>query len=86
VLHSKAIHPLAHGDLVSMRVSGSGGYGDPFARDPALVARDVALGYLSAERAREWYGVVVDPATSVVDRAATEALNSSRPSAKEKTA
>ena len=86
VLHSKAIHPLAHGDLVSMRVSGSGGYGDPFARDPALVARDVALGYLSAERAREWYGVVVDPATNLVDHAATDALNSSRPSAKEKTA
>ncbi len=86
VLHSKAIHPLVHGDLVSMRVSGSGGYGDPFARDPALVARDVALGYLSAERAREWYGVVVDPAINLVDHAATEALNRSRPSAKEKTA
>jgi N-methylhydantoinase B len=86
VLHSKAIHPLVHGDLVSMRVSGSGGYGDPFARDPALVARDVALGYLSAERAREWYGVVVDPATNLVDRVATEALNSRQASAKEKTA
>ena len=80
VLHSKAIHQLAHGDLVSMRVSGSGGYGDPFARDPALVARDVALGYLSAERAREWYGVVVDPATGLADRVATEALDSRRPS------
>jgi len=86
VLHSKAIHPLVHGDLVSMRVSGSGGYGDPLAREPALVARDVALGYLSAERAREWYGVVVDPATNLVDHVATQALNSSRPSAKEKTA
>ena len=86
VLHSKAIHPLVHGDLVSMRVSGSGGYGDPLARDPALVARDVALGYLSAERAREWYGVVVDPTTNLVDHVATEALNSSGPSAKEKTA
>ena len=85
VLHSKAIHQLTHGDLVSMRVSGSGGYGDPFARDPALVARDVALGYLSAERAREWYGVVVDPATGLADRVATEALDSRRPS-KEKSA
>jgi len=85
VLHSKAIHPLAHGDLVSMRVSGSGGYGDPFARDPALVARDVALGYLSAERAREWYGVVVDPATGLADRVATGAPDSSRP-AKENSA
>src|SRR5882724_2957884 len=83
VLHSKAIHPLAHGDLVSMRVSGSGGYGDPLLRDPALVARDVVLGYLSHERAREWYGVVVDQATGTVDLVATEALHCSRPSAEE---
>jgi N-methylhydantoinase B len=83
VLHSKAIHPLAHGDLVSMRVSGSGGYGDPLLRDPALVARDVVLGYVSCERAREWYGVVVDQATGTVDRVATEALHRSRPSAEE---
>jgi len=31
----------------------------------------VALGYLSAETARERYGVVVDPATGEVDAAAT---------------
>jgi N-methylhydantoinase B len=54
-------------------VSGSGGYGDPFTRDPALVGRDVALDYLSAETAREPYGVVVDPATGEVDAAATAA-------------
>ncbi|MGH7391306.1 MAG: hydantoinase B/oxoprolinase family protein [Candidatus Rokuibacteriota bacterium] len=67
-VHSKAIHPLVHGDLISLRVSGSGGYGDALTRDPGLVARDVALGYVSRERAREWYGVVVDPATGEVDR------------------
>ena len=61
VLHSKGIYPLERGDLVSLRVSGSGGYGDPRERDPALIARDVALGYLSVEKAREWYGVVVGP-------------------------
>jgi len=76
-LHSKAIHPLAHGDLVSMRVSGSGGYGDPLTRDPRLVARDVALGYVSRERAREWYGVVIDP-SGQVDPGATEALRNSQ--------
>jgi len=61
VLHSKGIYPLERGDLVSFRVSGSGGYGDPRERDPALIARDVALGYLSIETAREWYGVTVEP-------------------------
>jgi N-methylhydantoinase B len=59
-LHPKAIYPLAHGDLVSVRVSGSGGYGHPRQRDPDLVARDVALGYVSAERAREEYGVIAE--------------------------
>ena len=59
-LHPKAIYPIEHGDLVSVRVSGSGGYGDPFARDPELVARDVALGYVSTERARSVYGVALD--------------------------
>lgn len=77
-LHAKAIYPLAHGDLVSLRVSGSGGYGDPRERDPELVARDVALGYISAARAREEYGVVLDPASGAVDAAATAALRSPR--------
>ena len=58
-LHAKAIYLLAHGDLVSIRLSGSGGYGDPRQRDPALVARDVALGYVSVERASRDYGVTV---------------------------
>jgi N-methylhydantoinase B len=76
-LHSKAIYPLAHGDVVSLRVSGSGGYGDPFERDPDVVARDVALGYVSVERARDAYGVVID-ATGRVDAGATQALRASR--------
>ncbi len=75
-LHPKAIYPLSHGDVVSLRVSGSGGYGDPCQRDAKLVARDVALGYLSPERAREWYGVVVEAATGAIDAAATAALRS----------
>ncbi len=70
-LHPKAIYPLAHGDLVSLRVSGSGGYGDPRERDQELVARDVALGYVSPEQARDGYGVVIDPASGAVDAAAT---------------
>jgi hypothetical protein len=73
-LHPKAIYPLAHGDLVSVRVSGSGGYGDPRARDPESVARDVALGYVSLERAREGYGVAIDPASGAVDAVATARL------------
>jgi N-methylhydantoinase B len=73
-LHPKAIYPVRHGDVVSLAVSGSGGYGDPLDRDPALVARDVALGYVSPAQAREAYGVVLDPATGAVDPEATRAL------------
>lgn len=37
--------------------AGGGGYGDPRRRDPALVRRDVADGIVSAEAARNIYGV-----------------------------
>jgi N-methylhydantoinase B len=73
-LHSKAIYPLAGGDLISFRVSGSGGYGDPRERTPELVARDVALGYVSIEQAREGYGVVIDPVSGAIDAVATASL------------
>jgi N-methylhydantoinase B len=76
-LHAKAIYPVRTGDVVSFQVSGSGGYGDPFTRDPALVARDVALGYCSPERARQDYGVVLDGA-GAVDAAATAAARRTR--------
>jgi N-methylhydantoinase B len=39
---------------------GGGGYGDPLARDPALVQRDRELGMISRGRAREVYGVPGD--------------------------
>jgi N-methylhydantoinase B len=77
VLHSKAIHPLVEGDLVSMRVSGSGGYGDPLTRDPEAVARDVLLGYVSPRGARESYGVAVDPGTGTVNQGETARLRGS---------
>jgi N-methylhydantoinase B len=78
-LHPKAIYPLEHDDVVSFRVSGGGGYGDPLARDPEHVARDVRLGHVSAGKAREWYGVVVDPATGAVDVEATGAARRKEP-------
>ena len=64
-IHSKGRYPLRNGDVVSQRLSGGGGYGDPFERDPELVSRDVTIGLLSAESARREYGVVVDGAGEV---------------------
>ncbi len=38
---------LLKGDIVRLETSGGGGFGDPAARDPAEVARDRTLGYVS---------------------------------------
>jgi len=59
---------------ITLEMPGGGGYGPPFARDPARVADDVREGYVSLARAREDYGVVLDPATLVVDEEQTRAL------------
>lgn len=65
---------LVPGDRVVMDAAGGGGCGDPFAREPELVAADVEAGYVSVERARADYGVAVDSKTFAIDTAATEAL------------
>jgi N-methylhydantoinase B len=47
------------GDRVRVRTPGGGGYGHPSRRDPASLARDVALGrYSRAEAERLWPGVL----------------------------
>jgi N-methylhydantoinase B len=40
-------HVLKRGDVVVIRSSGGGGYGDPAERDPAAAARDRELGYVT---------------------------------------
>ncbi|MCA1194474.1 MULTISPECIES: hydantoinase B/oxoprolinase family protein [unclassified Saccharopolyspora] len=57
-------------DVFVQWVAGGGGYGDPLLRDPELVARDVADGYLTAAAASRVYGV--EFTGGGVDRGATE--------------
>jgi N-methylhydantoinase B len=64
------------GTLIRIRTTGGGGWGDPLERDPALVARDVRWGKVSAAAAAADNGVVLagladDP---VADGEATVAL------------
>ncbi len=59
------------GDLLYFNTWGGGGWGDPYARDAALVLDDVNRGLVSAEGAKR-YGVVI--ADGAVDASATEAL------------
>jgi N-methylhydantoinase B len=65
---------LQPGDVVVMDAAGGGGYGDPIERDPERVLSDVLNGYVTPDRAREDYGVVIDPARMQVDAEATNKL------------
>lgn len=60
-------HPIVAGDVVVMQSAGGGGYGDPLARGPERVRADVRAGYVSRERARDRYGVVLRDDGSVDD-------------------
>ena len=52
---------LEAGEMIESRSCGGGGFGVPSERDPGAVQLHVAEGFLSAERARDVYGVVVNP-------------------------
>jgi N-methylhydantoinase B len=54
-----------------VRSGGGGGWGDPLRRDAAMVASEARNELISAETARQAYGVVLDPETLAVDEAAT---------------
>lgn len=72
---------LRAGDVLRREMTGAGGYGDPLTRDVERVLRDVRDGYVSADAARESYGVVVvrTGRTWAVDDESTAALRRERP-------
>jgi N-methylhydantoinase B len=53
--------PIHLGDSFTRPSAGGGGLGDPLERDPRRVLDDVVDGYVSIERAKKDYGVVVRP-------------------------
>ena len=73
--------PLKAGQVLRVRTTGGGGWGDALARDPAAVLLDVVQGKVSQAAAKDDYGVVVVTGTGEgaldglrVDAAATDAL------------
>ena len=56
-MNGKGKQFVPHGRKVMMAFPGGAGYGDPSQRDPALVKRDLARGYISAETAANDYGL-----------------------------
>lgn len=61
--------------------AGGGGYGDPFEREIARVIHDVREGWVTRERARNVYGVVMSDTLTVDERATQEARSVRRPGA-----
>ena len=64
-MNGKGKQFVAHGRRVVMAFPGGAGYGDPKQRDPALVKRDLARGYISAETAAKDYGLSAEDIADV---------------------
>ena len=63
---------LSDGDEIRIDSAGGGGYGDPRERDPRLVVRDVAQGFVSPAAAERRYGVrVTEDGRGAVEPAGT---------------
>ncbi len=70
--------PVRAGEVIRIRTTGGGGWGDPLDRPYDEVARDVLWGKVSVDGAREDYGVVVAEGEPVVDEEASDALRAQR--------
>ncbi len=75
----KAMVSVPAGGEVVMTLPGGGGFGEPWARDPARVLDDVEDGLVSPERARTDFGVVLrrSGAAWAIDRDETERVRAS---------
>jgi N-methylhydantoinase B len=65
---------VAKGDRIIFRTAGGGGWGDPLERAADRVRDDVARRLMTADLARDDYGVVVKDSDLSLDRRATEDL------------
>ena len=65
---SKGVSQIKAGDLLSICLPGSGGYGNPWERDPAKVRWDVINGKVSLQSAKENYLVVFNSDLSINEK------------------
>jgi len=75
-LHAKLTMMLRQGQVFRHELPGAGGYGDPLARELALVEKDLRDGLVTLARAAQDYGVVAQGDPPEIDRTATETLRS----------
>ncbi len=71
-LPAKHLLSISEGQALNYWSTGGGGYGPPWQRDPERVLADVLDGRVTAESAREHYGVAIEGGR--VDASATRAL------------
>lgn len=72
---SKGGYVVVHkDDVVRIQPAGSGGYGNPLDREPERVRDDLRDGYISANSARDDYGVIINQDNWSIDATATTAL------------
>jgi N-methylhydantoinase B len=76
-LRTKGFQIIPDDDRLILELAGGGGMGDPAARDPALVARDVRDGLVSVEDARSVYRVALD-GDGRIDAVGTAGLRETR--------
>lgn len=76
-------YPIQRDDTVIMCSSGGGGYGDPLDREPERVLEDVVYGYVSIDRARNGYGVVLNE-DNIIDYEETRILRNDLKSKRER--
>lgn len=68
------VENVPEGTVLFQQAGGGGGYGNPHKRDAARVAEEVKNGIISIEKAKEHYGVVINPETFELNRIETERL------------
>lgn len=69
---------MGAGDEMLLVTAGGGGYGNPMERDPQLVLEDYIEELLTAQEAKDLYGVIIDESRREIDQEATAELRSVR--------
>ena len=84
-LPTVSMETLQPNEMMISMSSGGGGFGDPLDRDTEKVRHDVREGYVTLEKARDIYGVVIKTDTELfsVDIEATKALRNEMKKSKE---
>jgi len=77
-LSKELVSGVQPGSIWFQQAGGGGGYGDPYLRSAEKVLKDVKNGVVSVEKAKIYYGVIIDPVTLEINLKSTTELRSMR--------